>query len=101
MDKSYSCIVLVTDGTESSHAAEETAANLALQHSARIVVVGTMRPPSFASQMFGSHVKEAFEKAIADTTDRLERITPVSRDAHYPAWRPSSSAVPAENRTSN
>ncbi len=80
MEKKFKCIILVTDGSGTSTAAEKTALNLARQHSARVVVVGTMRPPSFASQIFSSNVQEAFEMAAADNKDRLARIARELRD---------------------
>ena len=81
MANDYSCIILVTDGSGTSTAAEQSALNLARQHGARVIVTGTMRPPSFASQLFNSNVQEAFEMASADTRDRLERIARELRDA--------------------
>ena len=71
MNKGYQHIILVTDGSKTSRSAEETAVHLATQHKAKVIIVDTVRPPSFASQWLTSNSKELFDVIISDSTDPI------------------------------
>ncbi len=74
MSKGYDKIILVTDGTSSSQAAEETALNLAKENSAKVFVVDAVRPLSFPARWLSSNSDELFEIVVADKQDRLEKV---------------------------
>ena len=80
MGKGYDNIILVTDGTKTYESAAQTALNLAKQHSAKVLVVDTVRPPSFAASWFNSNAEELFEIVVADKRERLEKVADVMRD---------------------
>jgi len=74
MSKGYDQIILVTDGTSSSQAAEETALNLAKENSAKVFIVDAVRPLSFPARWLSSNSDELFEIVVADKKDRLEKV---------------------------
>jgi nucleotide-binding universal stress UspA family protein len=81
MNKGYQHIILVTDGSKTSRSAEETAVNLATQHRAKVIIVDTVRPPSFASQWLTSNSKELFDVIISDKQERLKQVAQKFKDA--------------------
>ncbi len=81
MANAYKNIILVTDGTQDSQIAAQTALDFAKQHSARVYVVDTVRPPSIAATWLTSNAEELFDIVVADKQDRLEKVAQVFRDA--------------------
>ena len=55
--------------------------DLAKQHSARVYVVDTVRPPSIAATWLTSNAEELFDIVVADKQERLEKVAHVFRDA--------------------
>ena len=74
MESSYKTIILQTDASKMSHAAEQSALNLAREFEARVVIVDTVRPPSIASQWFTSNSEDVFEMVVKDKTERLDKL---------------------------
>ena len=64
--------MLVTDALRSSEAAAETAAQLALRHSASLMVVDAIRPPSRTAQWMSRNANDVFEMVVADKQARLD-----------------------------
>ena len=72
--KGYKCIILVTDCSEKSLAANETALNLAREHSAKVIAVDTVRAPSFTAKWLNSNFEDLFDIVVADKRERLEKV---------------------------
>ena len=81
MSEAYKTIVLVTDGTQDSQIAAQTALDLAKRHSARVHVVDTVQPPSVAATWFTSNAEELFDIVVADKQERLDKVAHVFSDA--------------------
>jgi universal stress protein E len=81
MGKGYRNIILVTDGTKASQAAAQTVLNLAKKHSAKVLVIDTVRPPSFAASWLNSNSEELFDIVVADKRERLEKVAGVLQEA--------------------
>ena len=81
MENGYKTIILLTDASKTSHAAEESAFDLAKRDGARVLVVDTVRPPSLASHWFTSNAQELFEMVRNDKQERLEKVAERFRDA--------------------
>ncbi len=77
MENGYEKIILVTDGSEAAHAAEQTALELAQLHSASVLVVDTVRRPSLASKWLTSNAEDLFEIVVADKRKRLQKVAAV------------------------
>ena len=74
MGKHYQQIILVTDGSSTSRAAEQTVFNLAKEHSAKVLIVDTVRPPSFVSQMLNSNAEDVFDMVVNGKEKNLEQL---------------------------
>lgn len=81
MSNTYKNIILVTDGTPDSQIAAQSVLDLAKQHSSRVYVVDTVRPPSIAATWLTSNAEELFDIVVADKQERLEKVAHVFRDA--------------------
>ena len=77
MSNGYEKIILVTDGTNAARAAEQTALDLAKQHSATVRIVDSVRPPSLASKWLTSNAEDLFDIVVADKQQRLEKVASV------------------------
>ncbi len=74
MNNKYKKIMLVSDGTETSTAAEQTAWNLAKKHGASVKVVDTIRPRSPVAKWLTSKYDDHFEEFVAEKQERLEGV---------------------------
>ena len=81
MGQPYRKIILVSDGTATSHAAAQTALNLARQHSAKVLVVDSVRPPTIASTWLTGNAREVFDMVVADKQDRLTKVAAILHEA--------------------
>ena len=81
-------IILVSDGTVASTAAEQTALNLAKKHSASVSIVDTIRPRSPVAKWLTSKYDDHFEEFVAEKQERLEKIAD--------RFKPAGIAVEAE-----
>lgn len=77
MDKHYKKIIIVTDGFAHSHAAEQTVLNLAKRHAASVLIIDTVRPPSFASKWLTSNSEDLFDIVVNDKKERLKKVAAV------------------------
>jgi nucleotide-binding universal stress UspA family protein len=74
MNKGYQRMILVTDGTEASDAAEQSALNLAKRHAATVVVVNTVQRRSSVARWLTSKYDDHFEELVTEKQERLEKI---------------------------
>lgn len=81
MESQYSRIILVTDGSSSSRAAEQTAFNLAKEHSAKVLIVSNVKPPTFVSQMLNSNAEDVFNMVVNSKEKSLEQLAGRFEDA--------------------
>ena len=70
----YQRILVVTDGLRTSAPVHETALSLATDHSAEVMIVDTLQPPTTVARWLTSNATEVFEMVLADKQDRLEKI---------------------------
>ncbi len=80
MDSSYETIILVTDGSIDSKPAEQTAMQLAREHSAKLYVIDTVRRPSLASRLLNSNVDGVFDLVTAGKQSRLNEVAQTAKD---------------------
>lgn len=80
MSQRYESIIVATEGSPFSRAAEQTALELAKQHGAKVFIVDTIRPPSFVSKWL-SNYQDLFDVVVADKQERLEKIAEEFREA--------------------
>ncbi len=74
MGDKFTTIVLVSDGSGLSHAAEQTTLNLAKQQQAKVHVIATANPPSLATQWLTANYDDIFQKIVREKRARLEKI---------------------------
>jgi len=75
----YQTILLVSDASEHSKAAESTAFQLAKEHDARIVIVDTVRKPSFMAKFLGE-AQGLIGAIIEEKSSRLQRMARHHKD---------------------
>ena len=81
MGETYKKIILVPDVGSSSKTVSQTALDIAKEHSAKVVIVDTVQPPSVAAAWFTSNAEEMFDIVVADKQKRLDQTAMVFRDA--------------------
>ncbi len=81
MGEAYKKIILVTDSANSSKAESQTALDLARQHSAKVVIVDTVRPPSVAATWLTSNAEDMFNIVVADKQKRLDQVAAVFKNS--------------------
>lgn len=81
MGESYKKIILVPDVGNSSKAVSQTALDLARQHSAKVIIVDTVQPPSVAATWLTSNAEEMFNIVVAEKQKRLDQAANIFRDA--------------------
>lgn len=77
MGNGYDNIILVTDGSDEARATEQTALDIAKEHSANVLIVDTVRRPSLASKWLTSNAEDLFEIVVADKRERLKKVAAV------------------------
>ncbi len=81
METSIKSIILATDAMAPSHAASETAFNMAQQMGARVLIIDTLREPSSLSRWFSTNSTDIFEMVLADKQKRLDTAAKRFTDA--------------------
>jgi nucleotide-binding universal stress UspA family protein len=81
MNQTYQKIMLVTDSTEASKAAEISAMELAKRVGARVLIVDTLRPRSTITKWLTSKYEDTFNEHVAEIQERLENLAVRFRDA--------------------
>lgn len=81
MNRTYQKIVLVTDGTEASEAAEKSAMELAKSHGASVSIVDAIRPRSTIAKWLTSKYEDTFNDHVAEKEEQLERAADRFRKA--------------------
>jgi universal stress protein E len=84
MGKKYQRIVLVSEATHLSEAAEQTALNLAKQHGASVHVVATVNRPSIAAQWLTKDYQDIYDMVVNDKRERLDATAERFRNEGIP-----------------
>lgn len=80
MGDGYKRIILVTDGSPAARATEQSALDLAKEHSASVLVVDTVRRPSLASKWLTSNSEDLFDIVVSEKQERLEKVAAVFKE---------------------
>jgi universal stress protein E len=77
MGNGYETIILVTDGSDEARPTEQTVLDLAKEHSSKVLIVDTVRPPSLASKWLTSNAEELFDIVVTNKQQRLQKVAEV------------------------